>query len=549
MASRFPQFLSFITAASLLASCGALPKKNLPKTVVDSRSAPVRKFGGESFPRRQDTEFLSFAELKQLLNDPKPSGSLHAKLERLFSKPIVSNEAYYQGKRPERLQNGAMGDFLRVATWNIEKSIRVGEVAEVLRSKEAFEALLTRKALVPDSPAYTEMMRERERLISADVILLQEMDIGISRSGYRDAARDLAKTLGMNYAYAPQQLEIDPVLLGLETVPDGRGGQVRHQPDEARYKGVFGVAVLSRYPIRNAQCFQLKSQPYDWYEGEKAQADLAEGVRRLATEIVFENQIMREMKVGGRGYFRVDLAVPSLPGDTLSVINNHLEIKARPRDREAQMEEILSYIRDIPHTVVMAGDHNSALEDLSPTSITRVFSRTTTSPQTWLSVGTNLLLAAPVAVNSGRILLNSAKNLHSPLAFHIPVLFPNKTRGLFSKVEKFRFADGGKFDFRGDRDRSINRSSAKLANSNEKALKGQTPTFSVQRPIGPLGRSRLDWMFVKPAPVAHAEGKDGYRLSPHYGETLSGMLDGLKVKLSDHSPCVVDIPFEEPPGL
>lgn len=116
-------------------------------------------------------------------------------------------------------------------------------------------------------------------------------------------------------------------------------------------------------------------------------------------------------------------------------------------------------------------------------------------------------------------------------------------------MEKFRFADGGKFDFRGDRDRSINRSSAKLANSNEKALKGQTPTFSVQRPIGPLGRSRLDWMFVKPAPVAHAEGKDGYRLSPHYGETLSGMLDGLKVKLSDHSPCVVDIPFEEPPGL
>ncbi len=537
-----------ILLTGVLCSCGSHAKKNIGKTVVESRSPAVRSFSRASFPRYHGAEFLSFTELKQLVKNPQPGGALEAKVQRLLNRPIISNEAYYSGMRPTRAQNAALGDNLRVATWNVEKSLRMKEVAAILKSQTALEDYLDPKTSAKGSAAYLELLRERERLASADVIVLQEMDIGISRSGYRDAARDLAQALGMNYAYAPQQLEIDPVLLGLEGISDGRGGEVRHQPDEARYKGVFGLAVLSRYPIKSAQSFQLKAQPYDWHAGEKAGTDLAEGARRLATEIVFENQIVREMKVGGRIFFRVDLDVPGLPDNTLTVVNNHLEIKARPKDREAQMAEILSYIQPIPHTVVMAGDHNSAHSDLSPTSVTRIFSRTTSNPQTWLGVSMDLLMAAPAAVNSGRVLLNTAKNFHSPMAAHIPVVLPNMTRGLFARIEEFRFADGGAFDFRGDKERSINRSGAKLANSNEKAIKGQTPTFSVKRPIGPIGRSRLDWIFVK-APPSAQPGKDSYRLAPHFGETLTGLLEGLTVRLSDHNPCVVDLPLQEPPGI
>ncbi|MES2736161.1 MAG: endonuclease/exonuclease/phosphatase family protein [Verrucomicrobiota bacterium] len=546
MSLRLPP--AFVLAASLLISCGSPPKKNLHHTEVSSRSAPVRQFSG-GYPRFQGTQFLSFAELKELVKNPQPGGELETKVQRLLNRPIVSNEAYYRGVRPTRAVNPALGETLRVATWNIEKSLRMNEVTALLKSEAEFERLLDSHSTPKGSQKYANLMRERERLASADVILLQEMDIGISRSGYRDAARELALALGMNYAYAPQQLEIDPVLLGLESIPDGRGGEVRHQPDEARYKGVFGLAILSRYPIKSAQSFQLKAQPYDWHSGEKAGTDLAEGARRMATEIVFENEIVREMKVGGRVFFRVDLDVPGLPGDTLTVVNNHLEIKARPRDREAQMAEILSYLKDVPHTVVMAGDHNSAHSDLSPTSVTRIFSRTTSNPQTWLGLGMDVLMAAPAAVNSGRVILNTAKNFHSPMALHIPVVLPNKTRGLFARIEEFRFADGGAFDFRGDKERSINRSSAKLANSNEKAIKGQTPTFRVRRPIGPIGRSRLDWIFVKAPPSAQPQGKDSYRLAPHFGETLTGMMEGLTLRLSDHSPCVLDIPLQEPSGI
>lgn len=442
-----------------------------------------------------------------------------------------------------------MGEFVRVATWNIEKSIHAHEAARALKSASAFEALIDPRVAPPGSKRRAELLRERERLVTADVILLQEMDIGIGRSGYRDAAREIAQALGMNYVYAPQQLEIDPVLLGLESIPDGRGGKVSHQPDPRRYKGVFGIAVLSRYPVRSAKCFQLKAQPYDWYEGEKSDTGLIEDSRRFAAEVLFENKIVREMKVGGRIFFRVDLAVPGLPGSTLTVIHNHLEIKARPRDREAQLLEILSHIQDIPHTVVMAGDHNTSKADISPTSARRVLARTSTSSQTWLSVGMNVLMAVPVVANTGRLLINNVKNLHNPLALDIPILLPNKSRRLFNRIEDFRFADGGQFDFRGDRDRSINRSSAKLANSNEKAFFGRTPTFSVKRPIGPIGRGRLDWIFVKAPPSALPDGRKSYRLSPHFGEALSTFGQALHPALSDHIPCAVDIPLQEPAGL
>jgi len=543
---RFPVLLLLIIMPLLLSGCGTWSKKNASRTYISQRTPPVQGFKHLG-PRYQGTEFLTFDELKHLATDPRPSGALAQKLDRFFSTPIISNEAWYAGKRPTRAKNEVMGEFLRVATWNVEKSIHAHHAAKVLGSVAEFEAMIDPVDAPPGSAKRAELLRERERLVTADVILLQEMDIGIGRSGYHDAARDIARALGMNYVYAPQQLEIDPVLLGMEEFPDGRGGSVRHQPDPARYKGVFGSAVLSRYPIKSARCFQLQSQPYDWHAGEKATTALLEDSRRFAAEILFENKAVREMKVGGRIFFRVDLEVPGLPGDTLTVIHNHLEVKARPQDREAQMLEILSHIRNIPHTVVMGGDHNTTRVDLSPTSAGRVLVRTSTNSETWLGVGMNVIMAAPMVVNSGRILLNNVKNLHNPLAPHIPVVLPNQTRNLFTRLEDYRFADGGKFDFRGDRARSINRSTAKLANSNEKAIKGNTPTFSVKRPIGPFGRGRLDWLFVKAPPAA--QPPHSYRLAPHFGETLSVMVEGLRFRLSDHAPCVVDVPLADPPSL
>lgn len=530
--------------AAMLVSCGPLSRRNAHQTVIADRSPPVNDFLG-SYVYRQDTRFLNYDEIKLLAANPSPGGKLENKLASFFNRPIISNEAWHRGERPTLARNETLGDFLRIATWNIAQSRRATEIINLLSNESAIDQMVDSSKAQPDSDLRAELERKRERLASADVILLQEVDIGMPRSGYRDTARDLARALQMNYAYAPMQLEVDPVNLGLEAAADGS----MQAPEKTRYKGVFGLAVLSRYPIKNVQCFQLKTQPYDWYHGESAPPQALELGRRHTTKWLFENQTLREMKIGGRIFFRVDLDIPGLPENTLTVIHNHLEIKTRPRHRQAQLEEILTHIKDIPHTVVMAGDHNTTRMDLSPTSTLRAATRTASDSETWFSVASNVLLSLPALANSGRVLINHIKNLHSPLALDIPVILPNETRRLFNQLEEFRFDDGGQFDFRGNRQRSINGSTAKLGNSNEAAIKGHQPTFQVNRPIGPFGRGRLDWIFVKAPPYAQPDGVKSYRLAPHFGETLSGLIEHLDPQLSDHSPCVLDLPLQEPPGL
>jgi len=254
----------------------------------------------------------------------------------------------------------------------------------------------------------------------ADVILLQEMEIGVKRSGYRDAARDLANALHMNYAYLPEYLEVDPVLLGTERLMF-REGQEDIQAteyftvDPARYKGLFGCAVLSRYPVINVEGFRLFTQDYDWYWQEKLKPSFLETLRRFGAKAIFQETRHREMKVGGRTYFRVDLHVPDLPEQVVSVINVHLEIKCTPEVRAMQMAEILNYIRDIRHPVILAGDFNSAPQDLSPTSTPRVIQRGLSAPEFWLSRLLEYLLPQAVLVGGQLDLIEDPdRNLLSP---------------------------------------------------------------------------------------------------------------------------------------
>lgn len=527
-------------------------KDNRPATIT-AAAVEAQKITSRGYVRRSVPDFFTFPELVKLSDDPDPGGALGAKLERFWRTPVVDNSAYYSGARPFVQQSETLGPILRVATWNIEKSLHITRVADALKSEKAFIEMIDPELAPPGSERRRQMLRQRSRVATADVILLQEMDIGVNRSGYRDAAAYLAEALGMNYAYGAQALEIDPVILGREMIlkpaREGRAdvmdmaSMIFFKADPNRYKGVFGSAVLSRYPIKNVEVFQLKTKAYDWYHEEKKKQSFLEGRRRFGADLAFHNVITREMKVGGRNFFRVDLEVPGVPDNTVSVVNVHLEIKCEPAQRQAQVEEILSYIEDIEHPVVMAGDFNSAPSDLSPTSGPRIVRRYVSKPSNLLGVGARLMGGPLALVDRARSSLNYVKNFHSPRAFHLPVLAPNKVRRLFDCVENFRFSDGSAFDFRGDRRRSINGSGAVLANSNHKGPKGQVTSFSVKRPIPPFGFFRLDWMFVK------GIGGDSYRLAPHYGETLVEMNRDVIVPFSDHRASVVDLPLTEPRGL
>ncbi len=501
--------------------------------------------------RHQAAPFLTFNELKKFSQNPHPGYLLEKKLQRFWRTPLISNEAHYAGTKPSAQTDPQLGPYLSLATWNIEKSIHMKDAITAFSSPEAFLALIDPEKAPEGSDNYKTVLRQRDLLQKSDVILLQEMDIGVKRSGYINAAGELAKVLKMNYAYAPEQLEVDPVYMGLEKIHYDNGSVDQEQTDyfaadPAQYKGAFGVAVLSRYPIRRAQAFQLKTQPYDWYKGEKPKIGFVEQARRVGTEVLFHNQITREMKMGGRAFFRVDLAVPGLPEDTLTIINIHLEIKCLPEGRKAQVAEILSYIKGIKHPVIMAGDFNSAQEDLSPTSALRVAERAIKKPENWASAAVAVLIPQALIINATRLIGKFTKNYQDPLALDIPVIAPNTLKPLFNMIEDYRFEDGGAFDFRGDAERSTGAKEGPLANANQRGIKGFKTTWSVERPVLLLGKYRLDWIFVKSFLKDPYEKTGAYRFAPHFGETLEEMNTSLKIKISDHHPNVVAIPFGEP---
>ena len=516
-----------------------------PPPVADSAPQPP------ALLESQAPAFLTFAELKQLTDTPYPTGALRQKYEALWTTPIISNEASLAGTRPRQPTSPELGPLLRVVSWNIEQSRQIAAAIEAFSDAEAFAQRIDPKKAAAGSRRHQRIMTERALLEAADVIILQEMDIGVKRSGYRDAARDFAQALQMNYAYLPEYVEVDPVLLGTETIPFEEGtadveATAHYAVDPTRYKGLFGCAVLSRYPILSVVGFRLFTQGYDWYWQEKQKTSFLEKLRRFGAMTVFLERQHREIKVGGRTYFRVDLAVPELPEQRVSIINVHLEIKCTPEVRAAQMAEILHYIKDIPHPVILAGDFNSAPQDLSPTSTPRVVQRSLSSPEFWLSSALEYLLPQALLINTARFLSNVTKNYQNPTAPHVPLMAPNYAGELFRLLERFRFADGEAFDFRGDRRRSAG-DVGRLSNSNERDFWAYRTTFRVERTLAHLvGKYRLDWIFVK-AYLKHPTDRRGsYRFAPHFGRTLNALNAYLTERISDHDPNVVDLPLNEP---
>ncbi len=503
--------------------------------------------------KSQDIEYISYEEARRLSVNPQADEALAKKLARFFTTPIINNEEHYAGTKPYAPTDPRLGKYLRAVTWNIEKSMEVPRVIDMMSNHSKINGMIDSEKAAAESIELKTVLQQRARLEKVDIWVLQEMEIGIKRSGYLNATEELAKALGMNYAYAPQYLEVDPVMLGTEKLlyDDGTEDKEANEyylEDPAKFKGVFGSAVLSRYPIKKVEIFPLEYQAYDWYHSEKRNISFLEKARRFGTKTTFKNEMTREMKIGGgRGFFRVDLEVPGLPDNTLTIINIHTEIKCLPAARAEQVKEILGYIKDIKNPVMMMGDFNAAPGDISPTSLTRVLSRTATDPTTWLNLGVNYVSPHGLIINTTRTATNLTKNFNDPFARNIKVIAPNKLKAMFQPIRDFHFKDGTTFDFRGDAKRSINGRDGLLSNSNQRGMKGFKTSFSVKRALGFVGKFRLDWIFVKSGLIYGNEDTSGpYKLAPHFGETLEELNTSLKEPLSDHHPSVVDIPFEEP---
>lgn len=194
--------------------------------------------------------------------------------------------------RPER-------SFLRAVTWNIERGNRL----DALRGFCAAE------------PA----------IVDADVVLLNEVDVGMARSGNRHVAREIADLFGFAWVFGNSYLCLSH--------GDARDGA----PAGENELGLHGNAILSRWPIRRAECFSV-----------------------AITKDKFESS---EKRLGHKKALWAELETPL---GTLPVVSVHLDPYASPEQRHAQMRDVLRMVerRGLGRRVLMGGDLNTTTYDL-----------------------------------------------------------------------------------------------------------------------------------------------------------------------------------------
>ncbi len=154
-----------------------------------------------------------------------------------------------------------------------------------------------------------------ESLAGADFVSLNEVDLGLARSGNRDVAFDLARALNMHAVWTPLFLELDG---GHLTPPE-------LQRQEQR-ESLFGLALLSRYPLG--------------------------AVRRIELPTPREYLFTRERKVGSFVALHVEIRAP-LP---FVFVVTPLDVHGTPEKRRLQMARVLQNLPAGP--AVVCGDLN-----------------------------------------------------------------------------------------------------------------------------------------------------------------------------------------------
>jgi endonuclease/exonuclease/phosphatase family metal-dependent hydrolase len=509
--------------------------------------------GKEEYVRLSAPNLLSFDDLVQLEKVDDPSPELAIRLDQLLHTPFLSNEAFYGGARPNRPSSDALGPFIRATMWNIERGIELDGIKIALTEPDKFGKYMEEKKDPKSKPLTAEALdavnKQLEILKPTDLFILNEVDNGVTRTDYRDVARQLAQALKVNYAYAVEFLEIDPLNLGLEKVNmEDKAAQEDIQksfePDKSRYLGLHGTAVLSRYPILKATVRPLPVC-YDWFLGEKKEISKLESGKRAGANLAFMERITREVRRGGRTTLIVELAVPESPTGAVTVVAPHLETKCKPECRRKQMTEILGWIRSEKNPVILAGDLNTSGTDTSPTSVSKVITNRLKDPDKWATSAIKWSTGAPTIL---LMPMNMMRNKNDPTGFDLPLLSRKKEAKMFGDLDKFHFDDGHTFDFRGENARSADGRGGTLSDSNQRATKGFRYTFALARTYGGLvGEYKLDWFFVKGYATDSDKPGGSYKFAPHFARTLEEVNNAPDESLSDHFPITVDLPLTEPP--
>jgi endonuclease/exonuclease/phosphatase family metal-dependent hydrolase len=512
-----------------------------------------------------DPQLLTWDELIQLYQQENPPAELRDKLNRLLTTPFVRNSASDGGRTPLKPRQPQMGKFLRVAEWNIERGLEFDAVRLAFTDPKKFNGLMEDKGSKASDEDREHIREQIGVLKDADVVVLNEVDWGMNRTLFRNVAAELADALGMNYAYGVEFVEVDPITMGLdqqvvvkeveETYADphdDKEAMLQHvrevmKPDPERYHGLHGTAILSRYRLDNVKLTPYHFQGHDWYKDEK-KTSIATKAEGKVSSAVFKEQLIRQVRRGGRMMLMADISDPELPQGKVTFVATHLEDVGTPESRRKQMEELLDKIGNVDHPVVIAGDMNTSTHTGVPISVTRALKQRFGSGKWWAEQGASQAVKYTTpfgwAYSATVGLVGLARKMDDPTRANIPIVGDNPEAKFFSTIEDFRFSDGARFDFSGDKEHSYNGHTGKLANSNERGEKGFVPTNELERSFGLVGQYKLDWIFVRPPASGKSERKENLvPFTPYYGRTLKALNHSIPDRISDHNPITVDLPL------
>ena len=215
------------------------------------------------------------------------AGLLDAPRLHAVPEPRPANE-------PPRAAGGGSGDHVRVVHWNIEHGNRFADIARALAAHPG--------------------------LAGADLVTLNEVDLGMARSGNRDVAADLAASLGLSAAWAAMFLECTL----------GRDDDALTAVSGDNEESLFGLSILSRWPITRVRLVPLPG-PED-------------------------SLFVRERMLGRFVALACDIAHPRRP---FTVVTVHLEVHRTRAHRAEQMRLLLEELAGETRPVLLTGDWNT----------------------------------------------------------------------------------------------------------------------------------------------------------------------------------------------
>lgn len=234
----------------------------------------------QHFPELLTFESIGETERSEVYAEIRPT------VERILGAVVGENFADIES-RPRS------ADSVSALAWNIERG-------------NIFEGIL-------------DALQNHEHLKHRDLLLLTELDYGMARSKNRFVARELAESLRMNYAFAP-------VYIALQ-----KGSGVESEAEGENTTSIHGLAMFSKFPIRNAHA-----------------VDLPNGKDKM---------LGKEKRLG---FLRALVADIDHPAGEFRAVTVHLDAHCSRAHRAIQIRLILDHLDTLPPLpVVIGGDWNT----------------------------------------------------------------------------------------------------------------------------------------------------------------------------------------------